>query len=112
MAIPKIEIGPLRRGQINDVGLFLGFAPTLSDHGRDLVEPQFTGCKQTSVARNQAAIFVDEHRIGPAPLADRGSNLRDLFVRVRAGVARIGRDLLYRPELAALGRPVLNHMIS
>ena len=65
--------------------------------------------KQSAMSGDQAAIFVDEHRIGPAPLADRGSNLRDLFIRVRAGVAHIGRDLLYRPKLAALGRPVLIH---
>ena len=60
-------------------------------------------------ADDQPAIFIDEDRVGPAPFADGCRDLGDLFVGVRAGVARIGRDLLYRPELAALGRPVLIH---
>ena len=93
----------------DDICLLLGLAPALGDHGRDLGQAQLAGSRQTSVPREKSTVLINEDRVGPAPLADRGCDLRDLFVRVRAGVARIGRDLLYRPELAALGRPVLIH---
>src|ERR1700722_19330537 len=37
-----------------------------------------------------AALFADQHRVGEAKFADRGGDLRDLLVAVRARVSGIG----------------------
>ena len=40
--------------------------------------------QEPAVARNDAVVAVDQDRVGPAELADRGSDLRDLSINVRA----------------------------
>src|SRR5437899_3227116 len=42
------------------------------------------------VAGNDAVLFVDQHRVGEAKFADRGGDLRDLLVAVRARVSGEG----------------------
>ena len=40
-----------------------------------------------AVAGDNAVLFVDQHRVGEAKFADRGGDLRDLLVAVRAFLA-------------------------
>ena len=56
------------------------------------------------MAGDDAALRVDQDRIGPAELDDRGCDLRDLAVVVRAGVARIGNQPIERPVLDRIGQ--------
>ena len=42
------------------------------------------------MAGDNAVLFVDQHRVGEAKFADRGGDLRDLLVAVRARVSGIG----------------------
>ena len=41
-----------------------------------------------AVSGDNAVLFVDQHRVGEAKFADRGGDLRDLLVAVRARVFR------------------------
>jgi hypothetical protein len=43
-----------------------------------------------AVAGDNPVLFVDQHRVGKAKFADRGGNLRDLLVAVRARVSGVG----------------------
>jgi len=42
------------------------------------------------VAGDNAVLFVDQRRVGEAKFADRGGDLRDLLVAVRARVSGVG----------------------
>jgi hypothetical protein len=42
------------------------------------------------VAGDNAVLFVDQHRVGEAKFVDRGGDLRDLLVAVRARVSGVG----------------------
>jgi hypothetical protein len=53
----------------------------------------------------QRTRFVNEHRVGEAKFADRGSDLRYLLVRMRAGIAGVGDEPIDRPALDLIGRP-------
>jgi hypothetical protein len=44
----------------------------------------------SAVAGDNAVLFVDQHRVGEAKFADRGGDLRDLLVAVRARVSGVG----------------------
>src|SRR5438105_9033413 len=46
--------------------------------------------KHPAVAGDNAVLFVDQHRVGEAKFADRGGDLRDLLVAVRARVSGVG----------------------
>ena len=41
-------------------------------------------------AGDNAVLFVDQHRVGEAKFADRGGDLRNLLVAVRARVSGVG----------------------
>jgi hypothetical protein len=56
--------------------------------------------------RNQCALFVDEHRDGPAPFADRGSDLGYLLLGMSASIAGIGDEFCERPALNLVRRPL------
>jgi hypothetical protein len=43
-----------------------------------------------SPSGDNAVLFVDQHRVGEAKFADRGRDLRDLLVAVRARVSGVG----------------------
>ena len=43
-----------------------------------------------AVAGDNAVLFVDQHRVGEAKFVDRGGDLRDLLVAVRARVSGVG----------------------
>ena len=55
---------------------------------------------------------VDQHRIGPAPLPDRGRDLVDLLVAVRAGVAGIRDQPADRPALHLVCGPFVHLFAS
>jgi hypothetical protein len=46
--------------------------------------------KHPAVAGDNAVLFVDQHRVGEAKFADRGGDLCDLLVAVRARVSSAG----------------------
>jgi hypothetical protein len=50
-------------------------------------------------------MFVDEHRDGPAPLTNRGRDLRYLLVGMRSSIAGIRDELRERPALNLIRRP-------
>ena len=56
---------------------------------RNRVKPEFLRGKQTAMASNDVAGVVDQDRIQPPELDDRGRDLCDLVIVMRAGVARI-----------------------
>ena len=53
------------------------------------VEPEFLGGQQASMAGDDVAGLIDQDRVEPPELDDRGRDLRDLVVVIRAGVARM-----------------------
>jgi hypothetical protein len=55
---------------------------------------------------NKRALFVDEHRDGPAPFADRGRDLLYLLVGMRSSVACVGDEFRQRPALDLIRRPL------
>ena len=54
---------------------------------------------------NQRALFVDEHRDGPAPFPNRGRDLRYLLVGMRSGIAGTRDQLRERPALYLVRGP-------
>jgi hypothetical protein len=60
------------------------------DDARHLVEAEQTRGEHPAVAGDNAVLFVDQHRVGEAKFADRGGDLRDLLVAVRARVSGVG----------------------
>lgn len=85
---------PLRRGQMPE------------HHHRHGIDSEPACRQQPAVAGDYHAFGVDQDRIGPAELDDRGGDLRDLVVRVRSGVARIGDQPVERPMLDRVGQSV------
>jgi len=47
-----------------------------------------------AVAGNDAAVGIDQHRVGEAEFAHAGGELRHLRLGVRAAVARVGNELI------------------
>jgi hypothetical protein len=71
------------------------------DAGVELVRRE-----NAAVSSNQRALFIDEHRDGPAPLADRGGDLRHLLVGMSACIAGVGDEFCDRPPLDLIRRPL------
>lgn len=66
----------------------------MAEHdGRHLGQPKLPGRRHTAMAGDDAVLFVDQHRIGKAELADRRRDLRDLLLAMGAGVARVGNEI-------------------
>src|SRR5580692_6586709 len=57
---------------------------------RHLGEAEQMRGEHPAVAGDNAVLFVDQHRVGEAKFADRGGDLRDLLVAVRARVSGVG----------------------
>ena len=57
------------------------------DDARHLVEAERMRGEHPAVAGDNAVLFVDQHRVGEAKFTDRGGDLRDLLVAVRARVS-------------------------
>jgi len=56
------------------------------------------------VPGDDPVVGADQHRVGPAKLADGGRHLGDLLVGMDAGVARTRQQLLDAPELDLRGK--------
>jgi hypothetical protein len=54
---------------------------------------------------DQRILFVNEHRVGEAKFADRGSDLRYLLVGMRASIPGVGDKFRERPPLDLVRRP-------
>ena len=54
---------------------------------------------------DQRTLFVNEHRVGEAKFADRGSDLRYLLVAMSASIPGIRDQPTERPPLDLVGRP-------
>ena len=87
------------------IGAPLRLGPASSDHDRYLGNPKLLGRKDPAMAGNDTASFIHEHRIGPAPLLNGGSDLGDLRRRMRTGVAGVGHELGHGATFDAIGRP-------
>ena len=87
------------------ISLALRLAPTAGDDGRHLLDA-FELCRlEPAVAGDQHAVLADQHRHGPAELAQRRPDLFDLLGAVNARIARVGREPLDRPDFDFGGRP-------
>ena len=74
----------------DDVGALLRFRePGELDDGH-FGEPELACREQPAVAGDDAVVAIDQDRVGPAELADRGGDLGHLRIRMRAGVAGVG----------------------
>ena len=60
---------------------------------RHLGHSQLAGSEQAAVTGDDAAIGIDEHRVGEAELSDRRGDLRHLGIGVCARVASVGDQL-------------------
>jgi hypothetical protein len=61
--------------------------------------------EQPAVAGDNAVLFVDQHRVGEAKFADRGSDLRYLLVAMSASISGVWDQPVDRPALDLVGRP-------
>ena len=76
-----------------DIGAPLGFGPSARHHDGHSIDTELAGRHHAPMTSNDAALLVNKYRVSPPPLANRGRNLRDLLIRVRARIASI-RDKL------------------
>ena len=71
------------------IGAALRRREVRQDDARHLVEAEQMRSEHPAVAGDNAVLFVDQHRVGEAKFADRGGDLRDLLVAVRARVSGV-----------------------
>ena len=81
----------------------LRLAQVLEPDHRHLGEPELPRGEQPAVAGEDAALLVDQHRVGPAEFDHRGRDLIDLRVAVRARVTLVRAQAVDRPELDPVG---------
>jgi hypothetical protein len=61
--------------------------------------------EHTAMPGDQRTRFVNEHRVGEAKFADRGSDLRYLLVAMSASISGVWDQPTDRPPLDLVGRP-------
>jgi len=88
-----------RVAKLGQVSSLLGLAQMLEPDHRHVGEPQLPCREQPAVAGQDAALLVDQDRVGPAELDHRGCDLVHLLVAVRARVALVRTQLVDRPQL-------------
>ena len=81
----------------------LRLAQVLEPDHRHLGQPELARREQPAMAGEDAALLVDQHRVGPAELDHRRRDLIDLRVAVRARVALVRAQAVDRPELDPVG---------
>ena len=102
LLIPTGQLGQAVVG--DDVGPDLCFAEVAQPDCRNLFEPEQLRRLQTSVARDDLPVFINQDGVRPAECLDGRGDLPDLLFRVRTGISRIrleGRD----PEMLNLEIP-------
>jgi hypothetical protein len=72
------------------IGAALRRREVRQDDARHLVEADQMRSKHPAGAGDNAVLFIDQHRVGKAKFADRGGDLGDLLVAVRARVTGVG----------------------
>ena len=77
----------------------LRLAQVLEANHWHLGEPQLAGRQQPTVAGEDAALLVDQHRVGPPELHHARRDLVYLALTVRARVALVGAQAVDRPQL-------------
>ncbi len=94
-----------------DVGALLRLAHVPELDHRHHVQLELPCRQEPAVAGHHAIVAVDEDRVGPAELEDRGGDLRDLSVGVGPGVPGVGDQPvegavlhLQRPFVCGVGR--------
>jgi hypothetical protein len=95
----------------DDVGPPLSGRQVIKDDHRDSIEAKLTRGQQPAMAGNDAALPIDQDRIGPAELDNRGRDLRNLVVVVCTGVARIGDQPVEGPVHDRVGQSQ-HHVVS
>ena len=80
------------------IGAALRRREVRQDDARHLVEAEQMRGEHPAVAGDNAVLFVDQHRVGEAKFADRGGDLRDLLVAVRARVSGVGDQRRVTPD--------------
>ena len=83
----------------------LRLVPAARDDGRNLGDAFELRRLEPAVAGDQHAVLADQHRHGPAELAQRGANLLDLLGPVNARIARVRGEPIDRPDFDLGGRP-------
>lgn len=86
------------------VGSTLCGRQVIENDDRNRIEPELARRQQPAVAGNNTAPRVNQDRVGPTELDDRGRNLRDLSVVMRSGVTRVRAQPVERPMLDRVGQ--------
>jgi len=79
--------------------VLLRVSPAARDHDGDFAISQLPSSEDPCVSGDNPARLVGEHRVRPAPLADRRRYLCHLLVRMRSSIAGIRDELRERPAL-------------
>jgi hypothetical protein len=89
----QIEI-PLRpRRQLivgQAIGTLFRLTPTARDDHRDRPHSRSWSGRHTPLTGNQHALLVDQHRVGPTPLDDRGGDFVEVGRALQPGVVGVG----------------------
>ena len=79
--------------------------PPARHHRRHIGNAELLRPEHTAMPGDQRTLFVNEHRVGEAKFADRGSDLRYLLVAMSASISGIRDQPIDRPPLDLVGRP-------
>ena len=86
-----------------NVSPLLRFAEMVEHDHRNLIQAEFARRQEAPVAGDDPGVGVHQDRVVEPERRDAGGDLRDLFVRVRPGVARERDEPVQPPELNSLG---------
>ena len=81
-----------------DVRALLGFAQMIEHDHRHVLQPKFPRGQQSPVPGDDARVRVHQDRVVEAEFHDARRNLRNLLVRMRAGILGIWHQPLHRPQ--------------
>src|SRR6516162_1485378 len=87
------------------IGLLLVFAPPARDDHRDGGQFQLCRGRDTSMARNRRAVFVDQRGVRPTPFKDRRGDFIEVGLAVKPRVVRVRYQPFDRPPLDLVSGP-------
>ena len=91
-----IPAGKLRQPIVgNDISPPFSLTEVRKFDHRHLGHAKLARCGDTAVASDDAARAVNQNRVRKTKLPDRCSNLRDLFGRMRTGIACVGLQIVH-----------------
>ena len=103
IVVPASVEGELVVG--DHIGALLRLRPAARHHHGNAPDPERLRREHAAVPGDDGRVLIDEHGRRPAPLADRGGDLRHLRVRVSVRVARIRNERRNRAALDLIARP-------